>query len=300
MDSGLHGGAGLEPEPLKYYQEPGRLVVDMRPEGVSYMPVASRRTGRVRTEAPSMHVHRGMVEICHCLRGSLAFETPDGEYAFRPGCVFVSREAEPHRMKSNPKGLFVYRVLVNLPAKGRCFDGLDARDSEWLRRRIEALPRRFVAPGAALRTAFERLFAAYCAKGMDADRRRIELRRCALDVLLACVDASERDVVNSRQPQVEEWMRRMERDPVGDYPLEAMSRAAHMSPTGFVRAFKTAAGLPPQAYLRNCRIRAAAKMLDAGESVLATALRLKFCSAQYFATVFKAEMGVSPRNWRDR
>ena len=46
--------------------------------------------------------------------------------------------------------------------------------------------------------------------------------------------------------------------------------------------------------------RAAAKMLDAGESVLATALRLKFCSAQYFATVFKAEMGVSPRNWRDR
>jgi AraC-like DNA-binding protein len=47
-------------------------------------------------------------------------------------------------------------------------------------------------------------------------------------------------------------------------------------------------------------MKMAAKMLDAGSSVLATALKLKFSSAQYFATVFKAETGLSPRAWRKR
>ena len=64
-------------EPLRYYNERGRLVVDMRKEGVGYMPVASRRTGCVRTSAPQMHIHPGMLEICYCLRGSLAFQTPE-------------------------------------------------------------------------------------------------------------------------------------------------------------------------------------------------------------------------------
>ena len=56
----------------------------------------------------------------------------------------------------------------------------------------------------------------------------------------------------------------------------------------------------PNAYLRNCRIRAAMKLLEAGQSITSTALRLKFCSAQYFATVFKSEIGVSPRTWQRR
>ena len=94
--------AGFTQEPLRYYDEPDRLVVDLRPEGVSFLPLASRRTGKSRTSPPAMHVHPGLVEICYCVRGSLSFETPNREYAFLPGCVFTSRAAEPHRMTANP------------------------------------------------------------------------------------------------------------------------------------------------------------------------------------------------------
>ena len=287
-------------ESLRYYNERGRLVVDMRKEGVGYMPVASRRTGCVRTSAPQMHIHPGMLEICYCLRGSLAFQTPEREYKFLPGCVFTSRDDEPHRMTANPKGLFVYRVLVTLPAAGACFDGLAADDSAWLRARLLALPRLFFVSRTDLREAFERLFDAYTARSADPVRRRLELRRRALDVLVACVDAAKKGTCRGEFPKVASIVKRMERAPAEDYPLDQMLAETGLSESTFVKAFKSVAGLPPQAYLRTCRMKMAAKMLDAGTSVIATALKLKFSSAQYFATVFKAETGLSPRAWRKR
>ena len=287
-------------EPLRYYNERGRLVVDMRKEGVDYMPVASCRTGSVRTGAPQMHVHPGMLEICYCLRGSLAFQTPEREYKFLPGCVFTSRDDEPHRMTANPKGLFVYRVLVTLPAAGACFNGLSSDDSAWLRAHLLALPRLFFVSRSDLREAFERLFAAYTERSADPARRRLELRRRALDVLVACVDAAENESRRGDFPKVASIVKRMERAPTENYPLDQMLAATGLSESTFIKAFKSVAGLPPQAYLRSCRMKMAAKMLDAGSSVLATALKLKFSSAQYFATVFKAETGLSPRAWRKR
>lgn len=59
-------------------------------------------------------------------------------------------------MTANPKGLFVYRVLVTLPAAGACFDGLSADDSAWLRAHLLALPRLFFVSRPDLREAFER------------------------------------------------------------------------------------------------------------------------------------------------
>ena len=292
--------SGVVHESIRYRDEPGYRVLDMRPDGVGYLPVCSCRTGRVFSNPPAMHVHPGVVEICHCVRGSLSFETPERMYPFLPGCVFTSREKEPHRMTTNPRGLFVYRMLMKLPARGKRFDGLDATDSAWLRERIISLPRRYFVSGPELRIAFERLFAAYDDRSHGAERRRIELRRRALDVLLVCVDAAEKGIGRHRNPQIEDLVRRMEDSPEADYNIKDMCRDARMRPVEFTRAFKEISGLPPGAYLRNCRIRAAMKLLDAGSSIVSTALRLKFCSAQYFATVFKQETGISPRAWRKR
>lgn len=282
-------------EELTWCDEPGRLVVDMRKEGVSYMPVASRRTGKRRTSPPDMHIHPGLVEICYCVRGSLAFETPQREYPFLPGTVFTSRPNEPHRMKSNPKGLFVYRILVALPESGNGFDGLDAGDSAYLAKSIMELPRRFVASAPELKQAFDALFAAYESNEMSPERRRMELRRAALGILLACIDAASRSAMHRGNAVVQEWIARMETSPQDDYDIDAMAKASGLSRGNFTRAFKESSGLPPVAFLRSCRIRLAAKMLESGTSVLAVALKLKFCSAQYFATVFKAETGISPK-----
>ena len=282
-------------EELKWCDEPGRLVVDLRKEGVPYIPVASRRTGKIRTSPPDMHVHPGLVEICYCVRGSLAFETPEREYSFLPGTVFTSRPDEPHRMKSNPKGLFVYRILVEVPPRGECFDVMDEKDSAYLAKSIIELPRRFVANTPALRKAFDALFVAYEAKEMPAPRRRMELKSRSLDISLACIDAASHSTVLRSNPAVRDCLQLMETSPQDEYDIDDMAKRAGMSRGNFIRAFKEASGLPPVAFLRSQRIRLAAKMLEKGTSVAAVALKLKFCSAQYFATVFKAETGISPK-----
>lgn len=293
--------SGCVKEPLRYCDEPDRLVVDLRPEGVSYIPLASRRVAREWCRPPPVpHVHEGVVEICYCVRGSLSFETPVREYSFLPGTVFVSKEDEPHRMKVNPKGLFVYRVLVALPEDGGCFDGLDAVQSRWLRRKIESLPRRFHASGGALKGAFECLFSAYEDDAADPVRRGIDIRHRSLDILFACVDAAGENALKRRNVRVEHWVKRMEEDPGGDYPLAGMSKDAQLRPAVFAKEFKEIAGLPPQAYLLDCRIRRSMDMLIAGHSVLSVALKLGFCNAQYFSTVFRKHTGLSPREWRKR
>ena len=91
----------------------------------------------------------------------------------------------------------------------------------------------------------------------------------------------------------------METDPLADYSLAEMSRSSGVSPNVFSAMFKVTAGLPPQSYLKVCRIRMAKIWLAQGKmSIAAIADRLKFCSAQYFATVFKEITGMTPLAWR--
>lgn len=287
-------------EKVRYRDERGYRVVDLRPDGVGCIPVCSCRTGRAVAAAPALHVHPGVIELCYCVRGMLAFETPERVYSFLPGSVFTSRETEPHRMMANPKGLFVYRILVKVAGSGGRLGPLGLEDSAWLRERLMNLPRRYFVRGKGLESAFERLFAAYDDRSADPARRRIELRRRALDVMLAFVDAAGQGVSRQRHPQIVRWVREMERNPLKEYPLHEMAESTGQAPAAFAKLFKEVAGLPPQAYLCNCRIRHAAGMLDAGKSVMSVALAHRFSSAQYFATVFKAVMGVTPREWRKR
>ncbi len=116
-------------EPLVYYDEPDRKVVDLRPFGVPFIPLASRTICRYTRNGPGLHVHKGFSEIVFCVRGALSFDTPGRVYAFRAGDVGVSGPREPHAMSISLKGAFVYRVLVSLPRPGKHLPGLTVRET---------------------------------------------------------------------------------------------------------------------------------------------------------------------------
>ena len=72
-------------EPVLYYDEPDRKVVDLRAEGVPFIPLASRTLCRYTRDSPGLHVHKGLGEIVYCVRGALSFETPEKTWPFLPG-----------------------------------------------------------------------------------------------------------------------------------------------------------------------------------------------------------------------
>ena len=105
-------------DPIVYVDGKERRTLDLRPDGVACIPVLGLSNFQSVRTGTEEHVHPGCVEVSLCVRGNLMFESFGSCYPFLPGTVFVSQPAEPHRMRHNPKGLMLYRILFKVPGEG--------------------------------------------------------------------------------------------------------------------------------------------------------------------------------------
>lgn len=280
-------------DPIVYQNRPGRRALDLRPYGIDCIPVLGLSNFRMVHPGTDYHVHPGCIEICLCVRGNLAFETEDATYPFLPGSVFVSTEREPHRMRHNPKGLMLYRILFAPPRPGKRILGLTAKETEWIVRSLTHLPKRLFKSTTRIKDAFETLFTAYDTERLAAIRS-VKLKSATLELLIAVIEAAR--LLPPKAPdQIEAIMKRMREHPDREYAIEDLSKETSLSPSALSETFKRAAGLPPHAYLIDCRIRRAQELLAGGKSsIKAISDMLRFSSTQHFATTFKKITGVSP------
>lgn len=288
------------PDPIVYIDGKERRTLDLRPDGVACIPVlglSNFQTARTGTEE---HVHPGCVEVSLCMRGNLMFEAQGESYPFLPGTVFVSQPTEPHRMRHNPKGLMLYRILFRIPGEGESVLGLPPDESRWLVRQMTHFPLRLFPATERVKTAFERLFKSYDTAGRRSAARRLKIRSAALELLLALVEAPQAPASpkGRRNPRVDALVARMRASPEMDFPLEVMAREAALSTVALNDAFKRATGLPPHAFLLDCRLKRGCELLRKGESVGAVASHLGFSSPRHFATALKRATGRSPRDLR--
>ena len=152
----------ISEDPNIYEEGKERRTLDLRPDGVKCIPLLGLSNFQSVRTGPNEHVHPGCVEISLCRRGNLTFESQGEAYPFLPGTVFVSRPDEPHRMRSNPKGLMLYRILFQIPALDEePILGLLPDESQWLVERLLHFPMRLFPATERVKTAFERLFEAY-------------------------------------------------------------------------------------------------------------------------------------------
>ena len=286
-------------EPIRHFERPGKRVLDLRPLGVPFLPTLSVSHMKVAEKGPqNLHVHRGCIEIVYCVRGSMFFETPDRDYPLLPGTVFVSRENEPHRLSTNPKGHFVYRVLVKPPNNGGCFLGLTRDESKDLKRRLKKLPRCFHVSDSAVCQAFKRMFEIFDRKGLSKLRRSFELRTASYELLRLVLAASERAVVRKPDAYLAEIIAEIREFPERNYDFDVLR--GNRTPGAFAREFAKAAGQPPLAFWNSCKVNRARNLLRRKElSVTEVSTLLHFCSTQHFATVFKRETGCTPTEWKN-
>lgn len=83
--------------------------------------------------------------------------------------------------------------------------------------------------------------------------------------------------------------------------LNSTSEYVNMSPTYFSKKFKKDTGFGFKEYLNRIRLREAAKLLKTEKhcSIIEIAEQCGFGDSNYFATVFKAEYGISPNRYRN-
>ena len=65
-----------------------------------------------------------------------------------------------------------------------------------------------------------------------------------------------------------------------------------------IRAFRTATGLTPHAYLINAKVNRGRQLLNQGQALAQVAYQLGFADQSHFQRVFKAHVGVTPGQYR--
>jgi len=292
-----YNSAIMEEEPILYRDGDDYRFLDLKPDGISCIDgIGMSHFANVRKDS-ELHYHPHAVEICYCLKGNLTFETENGDYKFLPDRIFVSTPRQPHRLKNNPNGLKLYRLLFSIPKPGDSFLGLDERESEWLARSLQNLPKRTFQSIPRVRQGFERIFDLYD-HAKHAPARRARMKSALLDLLIAIIDAARR-LPNKAPDRILSIADRIRESPEKAHPVTELAKEAGLSRSAFSDLFKKSLGLPLHAYVINSRILAAKKLLTStNRSISDIAKELNFGSIPYFSTTFKRIVGITPYELR--
>lgn len=88
--------------------------------------------------------------------------------------------------------------------------------------------------------------------------------------------------------------------PGQSWSIASLADQAGMSRSAFSRLFHEVVGVTPAAYLADCRIVAAQKLLDEDRPVGTVALEVGYSSQPAFTKAFTRRVGMSPREWSKR
>ena len=263
--------------------------------GVVQLGVSRFRQARVPTEE---HIHRGMMEIGFCLRGSLALKVSGGELPVMPGSFFVNQPNMPHCITSRPTSLYLYYFLLQAPPVDGMLLDLPVGESDALLARLGSLPCTVAAGGRAaqVREHFTRLFQ-LCDTPHE-PWTAVKMRQTFLNLLVLLLELAERPADVSCSERVAKVVEFVRSHPEQGFTVDALAREAALSPTHFINQFRKATGFPPIRFQIECRIQKAKEMLGVpGCKASDVAVRLGFNSLQHFSDTFTRIVGVSPSRW---
>lgn len=101
-------------------------------------------------------------------------------------------------------------------------------------------------------------------------------------------------------PRLARAMRRVLDAPRDPHTIDSLAREAAMSRSAFAARFRAVVRKTPMDYVREVRLREAARLLRRGDlGIDAVAERAGFASRSHFSRAFRATFGQSPSAWRD-
>lgn len=109
------------------------------------------------------------------------------------------------------------------------------------------------------------------------------------------------DAPPSSLARVTRVVRMIDSDPEAHHDLSGLAKIARLSPYYFLRMFEGLTGTTPHQYLLRARLRRAAiRLREEPTKILDIALGCGFGDVSNFNRTFRAEFGVSPREYRSK
>jgi AraC-like DNA-binding protein len=272
------------------FQGPGCLVPELKMVGYDQFVRASATLGE--------HVHHDAYEICYLLAGSVEWWAGDDVTEVGPGEVYITRPNERHGGTDafmHPCELLWIQVAFPLAgltkpdaaALAAAFAGINLRTfpaSQGVAKGIEAILDEHDAPGVLATVAV-----------------RAAIHEMLVQVLRDHDAATQRASARSESDVIRRAVRWMDEHLTEDYAIDDVAAAVGLKPSRFHERFATETGFTPAEHRTRQRVRRAKQLLRTTEApVTDIAFSLGFSTSQYFATVFKSQVGLTPVAYRNR
>lgn len=283
-----------------------REILDFRGEGFGPLLSLGRFHYHSATEPLPDQQHADWLVLVFALDGAQHYQLGDSQVLLSAGQVM--RVTPGTRYGSGPwpeqRGTVAWMIL-----NARCVQdsrelGIGDPVAEEMLRRLTGSGGRLVFPQPCLAAELlDGVFAAWNRRESPLwrDLLRHHLAAVLLDLAIS-VDESETrpecpGYAATRIREVIEWLGRNLRQTIR---IEDLAASSHLPQARFFREFKTLTGMTPKDYVLRLKIEEAARMLRGNPSLPITGIAhdLGFSSSQYFATVFRRYLGVSPGDYR--
>lgn len=242
------------------------------------------------------HRHLGW-EICWLRRGTVDWWAGQRLHTVPPGHLYVTQPGEEHGgvhsllERCDLFWLHVYTPRNRLP-------GLPTGESQAILAGLANLPQR-VFPGVPeLGNLWTRILEEHGEHGPYA----ATAARAALHSLLVTVlRCSASHAARAPTPAIAQAMEHALKRIAQGISVAEMAHVAGLSPSRFHARFSAEVGETPADFLRRRRVHHAKHLLaSTRRDITDLALSLGFPTSQYFATVFKRYLGMSPRTYREQ
>ena len=251
---------------------------------------------RAALGGPRPHASGIVYEICYINRGSVEWWIDNQLYEVGPGNIFINKPGEWYGGSNamyHPSE--VYWVQIEFLENGT-LPSLTHSATERLQREFAGMSSRFFVASPDIKTHFDQLLGEYRQFQMYAT---LAARAALHQIIVTTLRDHNNQAAAPHTPDIERAVQWIDRHRTENYTVEDAAAVANMSAGYFHKRFLEEVGFTPGEYRMRRRVHLAKYLLrDREMPVTDIAFMLGFSTSQYFATVFKKLVGLSPREYR--
>ena len=303
-----------------------RHILDLRLLGFQDVHVLGRYI-YMKTRSPlPVHDHGEMLEICYLADGQQFYRIKDEEFFLNGGDVLINYPYERHGTGFQREGRgTLYWMIIKPPGPQSSFLGLSLEESQLLWKVLNSLPKRHFRVKPETKKILDRIFLLledkipFKVQNDESDEKYrmnlisldavplseskdivlgMNVKNYLLRFVLNMIEAAKEEPTPQVSKEIHLATELLKTHEDIFYTMKTLAKEVGLSESRFKHRFKEEIGTSPADYQLRRKIDRACQMLLQNETIINISYSLGFSSSQYFATVFRRYMGVSPAEYR--
>lgn len=241
------------------------------------------------------HYHENSFEFSFLSKGSFTFSTPEYDYPFFGGEIFVSYPNEVHGTNNIPMGVCdLYWFQVDISDENN-FLFLNPEAARTMINKLNALSTHILKTELKKTVPLMEQAFKVAQSGEDS-----QLAACLLQLFLHLITAASAKEAQEISADIKQAVDDIQKHITSDFSLEQLAAAVNLSCSQFKQKFRKQIGMSPRDYINRQKIEFSKHLLLEGKSMTEISMLLNFTSSSYFSTVFKKYTLCTPREYKEK